>query len=305
MKIKYIVIAASFLALLVSAPVFAEQQVYKVKKGDSLYRIGKNFNTTPKALMELNGLKSDKINIGQVLKIPVKNNTSSVTQTANAVKSEPVTVTIQPDKIPLSAPISLSPAAQAVNQKEYTPIVNPEELTVRDRLVDAGFNLLGVRYRYGGTSENTGLDCSALVKNIFEKIGLTLPRTSREQYAQGEKVSKEDLQKGDLIFFSSGGKTPTHVGVYVGNNQFLHAASKAKKVIVSDLGKTWYDLRYLGARRIMELWWEDNRIPVAETQHVSAAVPVNETLRETSLLPVSVPADETPREAIAAYAVTE
>ena len=305
MKIKYIVIVASFFALLVSAPVFAEQQVYKVKKGDSLYRIGKNFNTTPKALMELNGLKSDKINIGQVLKIPVKNNTSSVTQTANAVKAEPVTVTIQPDKIPLSAPISLSPAAQAVNQKEYMPIVNPEELTVRDRLVDAGFNLLGVRYRYGGTSEKTGLDCSALVKNIFEKIGLTLPRTSREQYTRGEKVAKEDLQKGDLIFFSSGGKTPTHVGVYVGNNQFLHAASKAKKVIVSDLGKTWYDLRYLGARRIMELWWEDNRIPAVETQQVpvtiSTAVPGN----ETSPLPVSVPADETPREAIAAYAVTE
>ena len=115
--------------------------------------------------------------------------------------------------------------------------------------------MLGVRYRYSGTSEKTGLDCSALVRNLFSKFGITLPRSSREQYLQGEKVDRENLQAGDLVFFSSGGKTPTHVGVYLGNNQFLHAARKARQVIVSDLTKIWYDTRYIGARRIKDLWW--------------------------------------------------
>ena len=375
MKISHIIVTASLGALLALAPVFAAQQTYTVQQGDNLYRIGKNFNTTAEALKALNGMKDDKLSVGQVLKITadrpaaptavetpalqssiqapaapaapaavkannqempqmpqarqviketrtykvrkgdsllkiagsfkvsvdalssannLKNNNklsvgqvlvipgvtgnaaaAAQTLTAKAEKTDAAPVKIQLAPIPALAPISaLTPisapapstaAAQTVSKTAKTapkPTVNAEDLTVRDRLVEAGFNLLGVRYRYGGTSEKTGLDCSGLVRNIFEKIGLTLPRTSREQYTQGEKVAKEDLQKGDLVFFSSGGKTPTHVGVYIGDNQFLHSASKAKKVVVSDLGKTWYDLRYLGARRIVELWWEDTEMPM-------------------------------------------
>jgi cell wall-associated NlpC family hydrolase len=62
---------------------------------------------------------------------------------------------------------------------------------------------------------------------------------------------------GDLVFFSSGGTHPTHVGIYVGDDKFLHAAVKARQVIVSDLNKFWYTMRYLGARRIADLWWDD------------------------------------------------
>ena len=115
----------------------------------------------------------------------------------------------------------------------------------------------GIRYRFSGNSEKTGLDCSALVKNLFSKFDIHLPRSSREQFKEGEKIDRDNLQAGDLVFFSSGGKTPTHVGIYLGNNKFLHAARKAKQVIVSDLNKFWYETRYLGARRIMNLWWEE------------------------------------------------
>ncbi len=66
---------------------------------------------------------------------------------------------------------------------------------------------------------------------------------------------------GDLVFFSSGGKQPTHVGIYVGDNKLLHAARKARQVVVSDISKIWYTMRYVGARRVMDLWSDE---PVTE-----------------------------------------
>jgi len=127
----------------------------------------------------------------------------------------------------------------------------------RIRLVEAGFKLLGTKYRFGGYSEKYGFDCSGLVKNLFSKFTIDLPHSSREQFKCGENVDRDKLAEGDLVFFSSGGKQPNHVGIYVGNDQFIHAASKADKVIISDMNKLWYSMRYLGARRIMDLWWED------------------------------------------------
>ena len=337
MKLRNIIAVASIIiALFAPTGGFANQQTYKVRQGDSLYKIGKMFNTTPETLKELNSLKNDKLSIGQVLKVPAEPtaaegnavvapsvqsapktaaNAGSTEQTqiqktqqapketqtytvrqgdtvsgiarsfninlkdlvaanniknSNSLKIGQVltipgggkTVVETPSAKPKEATSELAAAALRVaNLTDLKPMGKEAELTVRDRLVEAGFNMLGVRYRFGGTSEKTGLDCSALVKTLFDKFGFALPRSSREQYKHGEKVAKEDLQKGDLVFFSSSGKTPTHVGIYIGNNQFLHAASRAKKVVISDLGKTWYDLRYLGARRIMELWWEDPIIP--------------------------------------------
>jgi len=319
-------VVSILIALLASAPGFAEQQTYKVLKGDTLYGIGRKFNTTPEALKNLNGLTSNNINVGQVLKVSaeppaaskavqtpeIQSSVQPVANTNNQERQQAVnetqtyrirsgdtlstiarsfnislrdltaannlinnnvlkigqTITIpggnktavETPQAAKTAEVTSAPAAaiqRVANLPDLKQAANDDEPSTRDRLVEAGFNLLGVRYRFGGTSEKTGFDCSGLVRTLFEKFNLTLPRSSREQYTQGEKVAKEDLQKGDLVFFSSGGKTPTHVGIYIGDNQFLHAASRAKKVTVSDLGKTWYDLRYLGARRIMELWWEE------------------------------------------------
>ena len=126
--------------------------------------------------------------------------------------------------------------------------------------------MIGVRYRRSGISEKTGFDCSGLVKSLFSKFNIDLPRSSREQYNQGEVVDRDKLQVGDLVFFSSGGTRPTHVGIYVGDDKFLHAAIKAKQVIVSDLNKFWYTMRYLGARRIADLWWDETEATPEEEQ---------------------------------------
>jgi cell wall-associated NlpC family hydrolase len=351
MKRRHIIsVFAISIILIASAPGFAEQQTYKVGKGDTLYRISKLYNTTPEALKDLNGLKSDKISVGQVLKVPSEQPvtsaktvqpaepTPSAKPAAAAEKQQPrketrtytvrsgdtlsgiarshslslkdltaanniknnstlkigqvLTIPGRNETVVETRETTSAPAAAVVrvaSQTDSKPTTNGAvELNVRDRLIEAGFNVLGVRYRFGGTSEKTGFDCSALVKYLFAKFDLTLPRSSREQYKEREKVAKEDLQKGDLVFFSSGGKTPTHVGIYIGDNQFLHAASKAKKVIISDLGKTWYDLRYIGARRILELWWEDPKRslddPSSEWAHQlfgeweESQIPLNDTL---------------------------
>ena len=129
----------------------------------------------------------------------------------------------------------------------------PPSQTVRYKLAKAARTFLGLPYRWGGMSERRGADCSGLVKMIFAKLHVELPRTSREQIQSGQEVPLDNLETGDLVFFSSGGDTPTHVGVYIGNHQFLHAEKKAGRVIITDLSQPWYAERFLGARRVVDV----------------------------------------------------
>ena len=228
----------------------ASRQTYVVRKGDSLFKIARENQTTPKALRAANGLKGSKIKAGQTLVIPGS-------QVAEASVEPPKTKSARNEQI----------AAQYISQlKSQNPTADAESPSARLRLVEAGFNMIGVRYRRSGISEKTGFDCSGLVKSLFSKFNIDLPRSSREQYKQGEEVDRDKLQVGDLVFFSSGGTRPTHVGIYVGDDKFLHAALKAKQVIVSDLNKFWYTMRYLGARRIADLWWDETQATPEEEQ---------------------------------------
>jgi len=217
--------------------------IYVVRKGDSLYRIARTYKTTPEALMSDNGLRSSRIKIGQKLQVPVA---AVPAAEKNAPKSEP--------RINPAEALMIAGASQPVNPLQLS---ESDTQSLRNRLVEAGFQWIGVRYKFSGLSQKSGVDCSGLVKCLFSKFNIDLPRSSREQFKQGERIDRDKLEAGDLVFFSSGGNQPTHVGIYIGNDQFLHAAQKAKKVIVSDLNKFWYKMRYLGARRIMDLWWED------------------------------------------------
>lgn len=216
-------------------------ETYVVRKGDNLIKIARDYHTTTKALQAANGLKTSRIRAGQKLVIPGSRLTPPAKESANinAVQNEQI-------------------AAQYISQlRNQNQISDPEVQPLRLRLVEAGFKMIGVRYRHSGGSEKTGFDCSGLVKSLFSQFNIDLPRSSREQYQQGEKIDRDKLQVGDLVFFSSGGTRPTHVGIYVGDDKFLHAAVKARQVIVSDLNKFWYTMRYLGARRIADLWWDD------------------------------------------------
>jgi peptidoglycan endopeptidase LytE len=221
---------------------------YSVRAGDTLYEIARDFGTTPKALQSANRIKGSNLKIGQVLRIPVSKTAAAKSVIQSAAKTAP---TLN------ETFISAAPAESATNSEQ---VENSESVSTRLKLKQAGFDLIGVRYRFGA-SGNGAFDCSGLVKSLFSKFNIDLPRSSKEQFKQGQKISKDDLQVGDLVFFSSGGSQPTHVGIYVGDDKFLHAARKARKVIVSDLSKIWYTMRYIGARRVMDLWSDE---PVAE-----------------------------------------
>ncbi|TAK59793.1 MAG: hypothetical protein EPO24_07355 [Bacteroidetes bacterium] len=115
------------------------------------------------------------------------------------------------------------------------------------------------KYRKGGTSKK-GVDCSGFVLNIFKNaFSFPLPRTSREQYTVGETVEKSELKPGDLVFFQSKKKRINHVGIYLGNGQFVHSARKAG-VTLSSLASTYYSKYYAGAKRILGLDFAANQI---------------------------------------------
>jgi cell wall-associated NlpC family hydrolase len=216
---------------------------YSVRSGDNLIRIAKHFRTTPESIKSANNLKDSKIKAGQILIIP--GSKSALVKTGRPLAA-------QNSSDPNQAYISAATPSSADVAKD----ADSENAPTRLRLVQAGFQMIGIRYRFGGSAQS-GIDCSGLVKSLFSKFNIELPRSSREQFKQGEKVNKDDLEPGDLVFFSSGGSQPTHVGIYVGNNQMLHAARTAKQVIVSDISKVWDRMRYLGARRVMDLWSDD------------------------------------------------
>lgn len=118
-------------------------------------------------------------------------------------------------------------------------------------IIDTAKSLLDTRYIYGGTTTN-GFDCSGYVQYVFKENGITLERTAAQQYSyNGTSVSKSELQPGDLVFFSSSSQTVGHVGMYVGDGQFIHSSSGAGKVIITSINSAYYVSHYVGAKRVL------------------------------------------------------
>ena len=121
-------------------------------------------------------------------------------------------------------------------------------------MLDKGFGFLGIRYRMGGDGpEAGGFDCSGLVKKVFaDALGVNLPRTAVEMAQMGDKVGKQDLKPGDLVFFNTLKKTFSHVGIYLGDNKFLHAPSSGGVVRVDDMDSEYWLKHFTGARRLVK-----------------------------------------------------
>jgi len=120
---------------------------------------------------------------------------------------------------------------------------------LREELVGTARRFLGIPYLWGGTDVQDGFDCSGLTMVTYRLNGLKLPRTSRDQFCAGKPVEKNDLRKGDLVFFATtGGTTISHVGLYVGDGKFIHAPRRGKDVCITSLSSRYYQKRYMGAR---------------------------------------------------------
>ncbi len=111
----------------------------------------------------------------------------------------------------------------------------------------------GVKYKYGGINPDSGFDCSGFVRYVFqEAANLTLPHGASAMSQVGKKVNEKELQPGDLVFFNTMKSVYSHVGIYVGNNRFIHAPSAGSSISVSDMNDSYWSKRFTGARRVDE-----------------------------------------------------
>lgn len=118
-------------------------------------------------------------------------------------------------------------------------------------LLQRAMTLLGTPYRWGGTSPERGFDCSGLVSYVFRSaLGIELPRVSRDMASAGERVARDQLDAGDLVFFSRRGSRIDHVGIYLGEGRFLHAPRSGRDVTVSELDTGYWSGKFMQARRI-------------------------------------------------------
>jgi cell wall-associated NlpC family hydrolase len=135
--------------------------------------------------------------------------------------------------------------------KSFASTVSSAVVDKTETLINNAMQLIGVRYRWGGNTPQSGLDCSGFVRYVFnDTFGFLLPRKSAQMSKVGLEIGKEELRPGDLVFFNTMRHAFSHVGIYVGDNKFIHAPSKGKSIRVDDMTKVYWEKRYNGARRL-------------------------------------------------------
>lgn len=144
----------------------------------------------------------------------------------------------------------------APSHESYTNGVSQEataNTSLGQQIANFALQFLGYKYVYSEESPAKGFDCSGLTYYVYGEFGYDLSRTASQQYKNnGTSVSKDELQQGDLVFFSSnGGSSVTHVGIYIGDGQFVHASTSTTGVIISDLSSAYYTKVWYGAKRII------------------------------------------------------
>jgi cell wall-associated NlpC family hydrolase len=156
--------------------------------------------------------------------------------------------------------------------------------TIARELTSTALDLIGVRYKWGGVTPDAGLDCSGLVQFVFQQVtGVTLPRTAKEMSRLGETVSLSDLKPGDLVFFNTRRFAFSHVGIYLGDNRFVHAPRRGREVEVATIDAGYWQKRFNGARRLVGV------LPEMMPPLVSAAMAAPPAATEQRLAPDSPP----------------
>lgn len=214
-----------------------EPVVHVVKRGETLYSIARKYGVDVGEIIKLNNLNGISLKVGQRLVIkPGK----------EVFASRDVGLDIS----------LLKSIANDMDLPEAEDILTEEELNslslagLREKIVKTAYKFLGVRYRMGADGFGA-VDCSSLIKNIYAKYGINLPRTAREQFNIGFAVDIDELKPGDLLFFTTYAPGASHVGIYVGNGKFIHASSSFRRVTVANLNHPYFKRRFIGARRVI------------------------------------------------------
>lgn len=227
------------------ATIATHQDTYKVVKGDTLPRIAKKTGVKLADIKSLNGLKSNRIKAGQILVLvatnePVRSVSTNRLQLINKdlLNEQELTDTL----------------AELTDLESDRPVDLAKSMEANQGIGDikkSAYSFLGARYRFGGTSRRA-LDCSSFTQQVFREQSVKLPRTAREQFVAGNEVARGDLKKGDLVFFQTYARFPSHVGIYLGNRKMIHASSREHRVVISSMDTPYYLSRYLGARRMTD-----------------------------------------------------
>lgn len=267
MKKFYIALAILFIF---AASAYADE-TYKIKKGDTLSRISKKFHVSVQEIRELNNLKKRaKLKSGQTLIVKktgpktytVKkgDNIFRIAKKFNLDVDELKDINLlDSDDLKKGQKLLVEPEpeteiAQAANLiEEIKKLSESEELanmSMSDRLMLFAKKFLNIPYKFGGSSI-MGIDCSAYVQKVYGFVGINLPRSARLQFHEGEVVDRDSLSIGDLVFFRTYASFPSHVGIYMGNDLFIHASSKDKKVSIGSMNAPYYFKRFIGGKRFI------------------------------------------------------
>ena len=221
----------------------ARQDTYKVAKGDTLPRIAKKTGVKMSEIRGLNGLKGNRIKTGQVLTLVAAETT---TRPAGTNRLQLI------NKDLLNEQELNDTLAELTDLESDRPVDLAKTLEANQAISSikkSAYSFLGARYRFGGSSRSA-LDCSSFTQQVFREQSVKLPRTAREQFYVGSEVMRGDLKRGDLVFFQTYARFPSHVGIYLGNRKMIHASSREHRVVVSSMDTPYYLSRYLGARRM-------------------------------------------------------
>lgn len=132
------------------------------------------------------------------------------------------------------------------------PIYKAKSADKRTAVIKTAKSMLGVKYRYGGTSPRTGFDCSGLVQYSLRAAGVKIPRTTNQQFRASRIIQRRYLTPGDLVFFkTTARRSISHVGIYLGNGKFIHAPSSGKRVKINSMKENYWRKRFSGAGRVL------------------------------------------------------
>lgn len=220
-------------------------ETYKVRKGDTLTRVARKTGISVSELKRLNKISKSRLKPGQVLALRAVEPDTSVSRLALKKPLKHLDIYNEKEyEQTLNELMDVAPD----NTADFTKSVNLEVNSISE-LKKTAYSFIGTKYRFGGTTRN-GLDCSSFVQHVFRELDVTLPRTAREQFHVGNAVAPGDLQKGDLLFFQTYARFPSHVGIYLGNNKMIHASSRDRRVVISSVDTPYYRSRFIGAKRI-------------------------------------------------------
>ena len=221
---------------------------YTVKKGDTLSQIARKTHLPMKKIMALNNVDQRSLRVGQRIVLFRKANVSEESTYVKANEDleeygDDLTDDDNEDTANISEP------DESFKKEELLGKWNsPDEVHL---FVKVATGFIGAPYRFGGSSLK-GIDCSSFVQKIYRIFDITLPRNAREQSKVGISVTREKLTEGDLVFFHTK-RSLGHVGIYIGNNEFVHASSKGKVIRVDNLDAPYYQKRFQRAVRVKGL----------------------------------------------------